>query len=154
LTEFFHYTKDPDLAIDVNREYKTRRIKPSGFWVSVGDAWKEWCEEEEFHPERLEHVYGVDIDMSGFLTVNDRETITALYEEFPDAGNDSPKVSIGTFVDWGAAASRYAGLLFSPYDKWLNDWRDLPIWWYGLDCASAVVFDLTAIKSLEKRETS
>ena len=48
-------------------------------------------------------------------------------------------------MDWGYLATQYQGLIIAPY---LWDLRLFgPAWYYGWDCASGCIWDLTAVES-------
>jgi hypothetical protein len=118
--------------------------KPKGLWVSDEDeyGWREWCTDESFSMERLEHAHRVELaDDARLLVIRDADGIddfTRLYS-LPGRGDSY-------YVDWPAVASRFQGIVITPY-IWARRLSDAS-WYYPWDCASGCIWDPTAIASI------
>jgi hypothetical protein len=157
MTEFLHYTRNPDLKIDPDWKYR-HSDKPGGLWLSVGTSWDDWCRHvfsEEKDLMRLACAYSVDLDTSGFLEVTGGLSARQLGWDFPARAilpdEWDPRYAM---VDWGAIAKCYTGILFYPYPVSVFSFESAPLWYYAIDCDSAVVFDLAAIRSVTRKEAS
>lgn len=143
-----HWSADPIAVLDPAWDYssgRTRLDKPTGLWVSVegnGDGWADWCRAEEFGLDRLTHAHEVTLAPSArILRITTPEGIDALTAEY-GTGRYA-----GVEVDWPRIAQEYQGILISPY-QWSRRLADGCSWYYGWDCASGCIWDLTAIESV------
>jgi hypothetical protein len=138
-----HFTSEP-FELDFEKKYKQQRVfKPSGLWYSVEgseDSWSTWCMGEGFRMENLEFQYKIELDKSRILFIKTVEELDAFHSRF--------YYSRYTFVNvcWDRVAENYSGIEIAPY-QWsrrlsLDGGYD---WYYGWDCASGCVWDLSAI---------
>lgn len=150
----YHYTAAP-LILDAKRRYEQGHHKPRGLWLSVGDAWKEWCEGVDFAPYALAHrtefVFADDADI---LVIDSQSRV----EEF---GSLAPRVAAypeqekaHQWVDWRRITEEYDGVLFSPYSKaYVYDMEVesyMASWWYlRVDVPSACVWNLSAVRQVQ-----
>jgi hypothetical protein len=140
-------------VLDRTRTYPPRphaAFKPHGLWLSVeddpDDTWWAWCVTNEFHLTGLAHrtevVLVPDDTVLHLATVAE---IRRFSQEFRAAHPITPLDAI----DWPRVQAQYAGLLIAPY-QW-SARLDL-LWYYGWDCASACIWDMTVIQSARALE--
>lgn len=138
------WTFDASKTYDNTDEY---RPKPVGLWLSVDDGWFDWCKSER--PEWLkgpEFEFTVDrsrilvIDTIGKLEVFNEVYAkphgTGFFRFFPESDELWP-----FNINWKPLTEKYAGIMFAPYfhqRRWTGFYE-------GIDCASACVWDLTAV---------
>ena len=117
--------------------------KPIGLWVSVGDAWRDWCEAEQFHMESLEYVSEVTLaDDADILRMGTGEEL----DDFTDRYGDG---QYGDLIAWDEVARHHQGIIIDPY-VWE---RRLELsWYYGWDCASGCIWDAAAIEEIKVLE--
>ena len=136
-----HYSNHP-LAPDsvTSVAQVTDQKKPRGLWLSVGRAWPRWCEAEQFGLARLRYVQRVTVRLERVLwlrTARDIDRFTA------DYAIRNP-VSAFRCLAWDRVASAYAGLLIAPF-CWRRRLTEHTLWYSGWDCASACIWDVSAI---------
>jgi hypothetical protein len=128
-------------------------LKPRGFWVSVegDDDWKSWCKAEGFALDRLEHTYDVQLaETASILRLKSAEDIDTFTKEYGvTILPNMPRMGMG--IDWSRVAARYQGLIIAPY-IWDRRLTSHTFWYYGWDCASGCIWDVSAIASLVLRE--
>ncbi len=134
-------------------------MKPAGLWVSVDgeDDWKQWCEAEEYCPERLTYPHRVTLSPHAkLLEITDDADLWAFHntwsmEESPlDLVLRSMNADFRfrqRYIDWAGFAREYDGLIIAPY-QWNNRMFG-PMWYYGWDCSSGCIWNLEAIKDFE-----
>lgn len=142
--------------------------KPDGFWVSVDgeDDWAEWCLREEFWIDGLACRHEVVlVPEAQVLHIDSAEGIDAFHDRYayedelsqhmrhwPVTRRDAPRFSRDNFayrqwqIDWAKVATEYDGLIIAPY-QWSRRMGG-PMWYYGFDCASGVIWDTRAIASV------
>ncbi len=157
------YSKE-DFKFDPDKKYCSRalenlhylNIKPAGMWLSDDSdyGWPKWCEEQEFNLEGLTIKKTFEItDISKILVLDTDEKIIAFNKKytisFPDY--DSKLFKFLAYLDWKRISKEYAGVLISPY-SW--ELRLAPgfMWYYGWDCASACVWDLSVLKEITEEK--
>lgn len=130
-------------------------MKPSGFWVSVEDigdpednlTWPEWCESEEFKPERLRYAHEIrlcaDANLLHLSTTYDMLVFNKSFRKLLVKGLFSNMT-----MDWPSVVEQYQGILIAPYHFNLRGDSDF-FWYFGWDCSSGVIWDLEAIASIE-----
>lgn len=133
-----HYSSKP--FTQTPRVYTQRtEQKPDGLWYSVGSAWKDWCESEQFNLQRLQCVCKLEIDESRILKVVDLLAFTEQY------GVVNRTLELRS-IDWAQVASAYAGIEIAPYQY---KHRLSLLWYYPWDVASGCIWDLSVIKKVE-----
>lgn len=158
MLELRHYA-DKQVTLDRSRvyrqlEYVRPYTKPVGFWVSVlgEDDWPSWCMSEEFQIESLAFEHAVTIaDGANILLLGTATALDRFTEEFGVRTVHSLNGSVWTnvHINWHGVISRYDGIIIAPY-QWE---RRLELdWYYGFDCASGCIWNLSAIASLEWME--
>lgn len=140
----YHYSEKP-FTFDASRRYEHKHLfKPSGFWFSVGDAWKLWCESEDFITHTLKIKTAFDVDVSDMLIIKDKESLDLFKQNYP-------LDSVTYNTPWHLVKKTYKGLFISPYHHSLRFERDA-IWYDTADCASACVWDLSTVVLIETVE--
>ena len=139
--------------------------KPTGLWASVedGQGWRDWCTSENFRTAGLAHSYAVGLtEQAKLLHLSDANQFEAFSDKYRCTGNSilqSPELSglvdiirdtpeRVSVIDWTLLEREgYQGIIISPY-QW--EWRlaSKTAWYYGWDCSSACIWDVSAIKSL------
>lgn len=124
--------------------------KPRGFWVSVkgDDDWPSWCISENFHIKGLaaEHEVKLRSD-ANILVLPDVESMDRFTAQY---GIVTPQSYVGeswnnVSIDWMKVASEYDGIIITPY-HWER--RLVLDWYYGWDCASGCIWEMSAIESV------
>lgn len=137
----FVYPKNPT---DLQDERLT--FKPKGLWLSdeTQFGWKQWCENEDFRTEHLKVEKSFLLDPSSICILDSDTKIQHFDEEY--RLSIRPDFTHVYIIDWNRVSSKYKGILISPYS-----WRMRmgPMWYYGWDCASACIWDLSALTPLE-----
>ena len=121
--------------------------KPAGLWVSVGTAWAEWCEVEQYNRSGFSHVSEVVLRRDArILCMGSGEQLdefTALY------GKEGSHPLLLKEISWPRVAEDFQGIIISPY-VWE---RRLELsWYYGWDCASGCIWDGDAIAEIISKE--
>ncbi len=144
-----HYSAAPFVFEPAYVYPPTDHFKPRGLWVSVetdddDDTWRAWCESEGFHLEALAHQAVIEL----VPAANVRHLATALeVQRFSREFRASNPLTDLHAIDWPRVQRTYGGLIIAPY-QW-SCRLDLDcFWYYGWDCASACLWDLTQIESV------
>jgi hypothetical protein len=146
-----HYSKTPVETLDYFKKYiieidaallPTSFKKPVGLWVSVDEeyGWKEWCLIEGFRLESLSYKYEV------VLKSNANVIILTTKEEIIDFSAKYFKKGEYWFdskLDWAKVKETYQGIIITPYQDGLDEEYS---WYYGWDCASGCIWDVSCIK--------
>lgn len=132
--------------------------KPHGFWVSVKGPtdWASWCVDNEFCADSIEREYRVELVPEANVLVLDSvaslldftQTFSTPWEWESDRATalDLPRP-----INWPAVAQAWGGIVIAPYQWSLR--MDLH-WYYGWDCASGCIWDLSQIQSVTSMELS
>jgi hypothetical protein len=140
-----HYSLEPLTHLQSKEQVPSRSeyAKPTGLWLSAEgeDDWFNWCEDAEFwQGERL--VYEVVLaDTANLLYLNHPEDVRGLMSRFSNG-----KRSWEEAIDWVTLATEYQGIIIAPY-HW--QCRLEVQWYYGWDCASGCIWDVSAVEQLE-----
>jgi hypothetical protein len=146
-----HYSGEPIGKLHAVEPPDRGALKPRGLWLSDDDCeenWRWWCVAEGFGLDRLTHVYDVELgNQHHGLLLDSAAAIDSFTEKYeieliPDMRN-------GVFIDWARVMQEYSAIVCTPY-IWAR--RLGPLWYYGWDCASGCVWDVSAIKSIRLRE--
>lgn len=141
-----HYSAKP-FKFDPERKYAESHygFKPVGLWLSVesDDDWPAWCRGESFHLEALKHVAEVILKPdANVLVIDTVEKLDAFNARFRKVKDDFEVRNI----NWPAVKELYDGLVIAPY-HWSR--RLTMMWYYGWDCASGVIWNLSAIAEVK-----
>ena len=145
--QLIHWSADK-MKYNPNRIYpdfskKSYRSKPCGLWLSVEEdfGWASWSIGEDFHTEKLREAAVFYLgDEEHVLILRDRDDILRFTKKYSYKIHDCLLM-----IDWGKVKKECKGLIISSY-CW--DLRLDPryFWYYGWDCASACIWDLSAIE--------
>ena len=134
-----HYSETP-FTLEPRTYHQEVHFKPNGLWLSVGEDWKRWCESEDWGLGRLVTRYQVTLtDNARILQLSTPEDIDAFTVQFMWEHMD---------IDWPEVAARYQGIIIAPY-QYTRRLAPNTTWYYPWDCASACIWDLAAIHSIE-----
>lgn len=146
-----HFTENP-FVLDPEMKYKNKKIdsfKPVGFWLSDESnyGWSEWCRRSDFAVETLANRTDFICDTSTWLTLKDSSQLNAFTEKYGKSLRDDrptglPSIWTFDYIEWEKVQTLYGGILITPYSF---EARLNLMWYYGWDCASACVWDLTTI---------
>lgn len=147
-----HYSEEACETIDLNRKYKhqTSFNKPEGLWVSVDSeyGWHAHCRDADFFPEGLTYGYKVQLKANANILVIDTAQklidFTEKYKEIKD------RPVWAATISWDTVYCLYDGILISPYHYQIRLKYD---WYYGFDCASGCIWNLSCIDDFAKDET-
>lgn len=147
----YHFSDKPWVF---NPEYKydegkykhlvSSALKPRGLWLSDEHSelgWSKWCEENDFGS--LAYKKAFTLDMEQVLHLKTYRDLVAFTVHYDKVGAWSER---GTYLDWQRVKKAYAGLLITPY---CYEARLELMWYYGWDCASACIWDLSVLKEEE-----
>ncbi len=149
--KLYHYSSedwefDPTWDYEKHKDFNVARgmhgYKPSGLWLSDDSdtcGWAAWCLSEEFRVRAVRKTFYVNMDR--ILRLDSYESIgrfTSKYEIKPHSAGR-------LLIDWEAVQRSYAGILITPY---CFQARYEFHWYYGWDCASACIWDLTQVKEV------
>ncbi len=143
-----HYSEKL-LALDYRRQYLQGMLKPNGLWLSVGDAWPNWCRDAQFE-RPMDFATRFEVDAERLVVVRP-EYVAEFSRQFAAPyPNTTPNIYR---VAWDLVAADCAGVLFVPYNKWAA-WASggdsfLSTWYDSIDCESACVWDLSAIQEVK-----
>ena len=136
-----HYHSVP---FELDHEYKYHQStgpKPSGLWVSVDGEydWREWCTVEGFNTEDLavQHRVILKPDANIWHLTEPEQLRRVPTRDMHHVRWDVP---------WPRIAEDFQGIIISPY-QWSV--RMELLWYYGWDCASGCIWDLSAIEKME-----
>ncbi len=161
----WHYSKDGNLQLPDFVNYINHRrnkaipdemkyIKPPGLWLSDDDElpnWRSWCVSENFRLESLRYYYDVELYSNPYvLYIYDQTSFQHFQHNFKVPIN--PKSTLYG-INWPSIMNAWNGIIISPYRH--EQRLDSNSFWYcGWDCASAVIWNPKAIKSISlARET-
>lgn len=157
LMRLLHYTKKPFVLRDCSylQGETASPGKPNGLWVSVeGDMdWPEWCATDR--PEWIRDYYITEIALKPDANVLRIETVLQLdafhkhYAEVPEYRKHWPKDIQSKDIDWGRVSAVHAGIIIAPY-QWERRLHCETNWYYGWDCASGCIWDLSVIESCKE----
>lgn len=158
-----HYSHEEIVKLD-NRIYSEEinrlrgvRPKPVGLWVSVEDdpedGWLEWSRENDFRLEDLTYKYRVILrEDAKILHLKGTGQIIHFSRQRCKKELSMPQALYSSFdsysVDWDIVKEEYQGIIISPYD-WACRMHVDTMWYYGWDCASGCLWDLSCIDSFE-----
>ena|SRR3990167_3659618 len=143
--KLLHYSTAPfefDPAMKYNGR-EGRSDKPAGLWISVEGAsdWPEWCEEEKFHLESLKHISEITLaPEANVLVINSAEML----DEFNTKYGLEDRFEIRS-ISWDSVKAGHDGIIIAPYQYARR--LDL-MWYYTWDCASGVIWNLSAVANV------
>jgi len=159
----FHHYSDQPVIFDRTRTYnvsKGRVGKPDGLWLSCpgDDDWPTWCRNEEFSLDSLSYQHNVtlhaDAPVLWITTATELDAFCFAYSGPPDewyTREDRSPLSDEYInnqrpIEWDRVAATYHGIIITPY---LYSHRFGPMWYYGWDCASGCIWNLSVIDTFQ-----
>lgn len=150
--KLMHYSAKP-IELDRTRTYdlpenRSYLPKPYGLWVSVeGEQdWPSWCRDEEWGLDRLVHAYEVTLTSEArILYLQTPGQVRRLAQRYPEV--QRPPSILEPMPDWEAIASDFSGIVIAPY-QWSCRMSPDTFWYYGWDCASGCIWDLSVVESI------
>lgn len=150
-----HYASSP-FTFDPARTYEQNEPrtfgKPNGFWVSIpgDDDWPTWVRDNMSHI-RLNHTYRVTLsDTAAIHYITNDFALDAFTGEFAVKTDYERRWHENHQarwpIDWRQVAKDCDGIIIAPY-QWSR--RMSLDWYYGWDCASGCIWNLSAIASVE-----
>ena len=144
-----HHHAAQTFALDRSQTYAQEiGYKPSGIWYSVNGDWARWCSDEEFRIAHLAIRHKLTLDPGRILALHCAVDVEEFAENYRTAWPDLPASSTLRSIDWPRVASKYAGIEIAPY-QWRLRLAEGFTWYYGWDCASGCVWDLSAVLAFE-----
>jgi len=142
-----HHSRAPVTAVySVPQVQSVDEFKPRGLWVSVDDAWKSWCEDNEFNLADLAYPHVVtlapDANVLCLKSAEDIDDFTRLYA-YSRHGMGSC-----LYAHWDLVAAKYQGMIIAPH-IWERRLCPATFWYYGWDCASGCIWDAAAVERIE-----
>jgi hypothetical protein len=139
-----HYGPEPIVG-ELRKPAGAGIYKPVAFWVSVQGEhdWAAWCESEGWG--NLSCVHEVRLrPQADVLHIRTSKQLKSFDKEF---GYGGYRKASGTprQIMWAFLASFYEGVIIAPYQ--FGHRFDLD-WYYGWDCASGAIWDISAIESI------
>ena len=159
--KLIHYT-DKEFVLEPRPYHQAElpwQAKPNGLWVSVKgkDDWKSWCEAEDYILENLAISYEVKLKKDAdILHLKTPEDIYKLSLFFPYLRKqwDNPEgreLCQCYELDWIKVKEQYQGIIIAPY-QWDCRLSSKCNWYYGWDCASGCIWDISCIKEFKLKE--
>lgn len=128
--------------------------KPTGLWVSVEgkDDWKEWCSKEDFQVDRLKFVHEITLkEDANILHLKTAKEIRDFGKKYPSKDKQHVRILKFYHLDWGSVKQKYQGIIIAPY-QWQCRLKKETSWYYGWDCASGCIWDLSCIEEFKLNE--
>lgn len=116
--------------------------KPTGLWVSIGEAWPAWCLENEYGVGRLCYATPVTINAAAnILTLGHPWDLDEFTHKYSKQRGDYWLLD-RRCIDWQRVQDEYDGIIIAPY-QWE---RRLELsWYYSWDVASGCIWNANAI---------
>lgn len=141
-------------AVDLTRRYDNTQgglrypyAKPVGLWLSDESeyGWTAWNRDEQFVAawEQPRTDFRI-LPSANVLHLATLEEVLALQPEY---GTQSLYPGGTSGIDWTRLAREYDGILVTPY-QWQARLDNRASWYYGWDCASACIWNLTALERI------
>lgn len=147
----FNFSRKYDLAAHARGTFK-----PHGLWLSDEsgeEGWHNWCKDANFYIDSLKYELNFFLDTSDCVHLKTFNEIIAFNDKyitnFKDYGFRNKKTidlpEMPKTIDWPRVKKEHKGILITPY---CYSARFNYMWYYGWDCASACIWDLSALKLL------
>ena len=150
----FHMSDTPDLvprSVDPAEEWRLGMFKPFGLWYDVDGDWFRWLLEEGYDDPAAgwlrPYLYELRVDTSRLTTIRTLKQFDAFHARYRKPIADGLWIAKG--IQWSAVARVAAGVEIAPY-LWERRLHWESSWYYGWDCASGVIWDVSAILGLEQ----
>lgn len=136
-------------------------MKPAGLWYSVhgiddkGEpfwTWEDWCEENQ--PNWLDRdTWKLNIKINKILKIRTKDCFDLFFrsygiERMKQFNSRSPSF-LFKGIDWKKVGERYSGIEIAPYLESCRAYGAVT-WYDGWDCASGVIWDMDALKDIQR----
>lgn len=141
-----HYNDADQWRFDVRGYVQSLSSKPNGLWLSVDgpDDWPCWCHAEGFRLGAMayRHVFELKPERADrVLHITDTLGVDMLTERLSKANAYGSRYDL----DWPVLARKWSGIIIAPY-QWRRRLDGGAQWYYGWDCASGCIWDVSAIR--------
>lgn len=144
-----HFSNEPYLRHLYSKEqeissYRSCFDKPRGFWVSVDGEhdWPSWAESADYGIGRFRH----QVYLKPGCNVLRICSASALMDFRYRWGVEKEDSFRDIYIPWELVAKEYQGIIIAPY-CWSRRMEEN--WYYGWDCASGCIWDVSAIQCAE-----
>jgi hypothetical protein len=148
--KLIHYSVEP-LGVLKDTEQTEWQMKPHGLWFSVRDAWKRWCEAEDFCLEALKYETEIRLaENANLIHLSTPKQVLDFHEEYVIHDRDW-QLNFGTRgyrVDWRAVQKNFQGIVIAPFYRGFG-LMDAPTWYYAWDCDSGCIWDVACVEKGE-----
>jgi hypothetical protein len=155
--KFIHYTDKPINSLEP-RDYSQADLewqsKPNGLWFSVEEVgkhpnnynWREWCEAKNYQVGSLVVAYEIVLkEDTNILHLKTAEKIKEFTKQYLLKTRDG-HAEWGTYqLEWNEVKKKHSGIIISPY-QWDCRLSLETGWYYGWDCSSGCIWDVSCIK--------
>lgn len=143
MNDLVHFSAEPLTHVyDCEPHPERWYHKPRGLWLSVGEAWAEWCRDNSYglgcYVTRVE--LGPAANILTLRSPGELDSFTWRYRIRDDHRLDE-------HIDWRRVMADYDGILIPEY-HWSRR-MDL-MWYYSWDVASGCIWRARAIASLSE----
>ncbi len=175
-TQLIHYSAQPELKPESCSNKGHIHFKPRGLWVSVGTAWKDWCDSEEFEWAKLKHEHTINLKSDNNVLVmttpeeliafsqmykSDLVTVESVLKETNLVAIDSIRHKVAKllgdpfdqseyvhYIDWGHVSNKHQGIIINPYQFGCRC-DPKTQWYYPWDVASGCIWDVDCIEDVQ-----
>jgi hypothetical protein len=151
-----HYTKEK-FSLEPG-EYPQSELswnaKPNGLWVSVEGPydWKWWCESVGFNLYDLAVSYEITLKENAKILFLDTEAeIFGMAKKYPYEIENFNSYLDTYQLNWNEIKKEYQGIIIPQY-FWACRMSLYSCWYYGWDCASGCIWDLSCIEEFKLKE--
>jgi hypothetical protein len=140
--DLIHYSDKPLKNIRSSSQEEIAVFsKPNGLWLSVGEAWKDWCEGKSFRLEYLKSETRVSVkERVNILSISTESDLLNFSTEYCSSESILGLDKSCYCIDWKRVSKEYQGIVISPY-QWKCRLGTETMWYYPWDCACACIWD-------------
>lgn len=141
-----------DYVFDNEKTYdQIKSAKPKGFWFSNDTCehnWEKFCRAEHFWLESLKFKKTFKFtDSANVLIITNLQEFDSFCNSYV-VRDDAHLGFLSTYnIDWEAVAEKYDGIYIPDY-YWERRLDESSGWYYGWDCASGCIWNLSAIEEI------
>lgn len=145
MVKLIHYSDQPLTQIRSAAQNSEPELhgKPNGLWVSVGNAWSDWCRNNNFSLGELAHEVHL-ADDPNILWITKASELDAFNSRFGEPSTWFKSIHV---LRWAQVAEQYDGIIISPY-IWSRRLELSCHWYYGWDCACGCIWNARAISTI------
>ena len=145
-----HSSKDFDF--DKSKKYnQDAASKPKGFWFSNDTCeynWEHFCRSQHFWLEALEFKkFFKFTESANILIIKNLQEFDDFCDTYIIKNDNAYGYFSSNTVDWVAVSEKYDGIYIPDY-YWERRNSDSSCWYYGWDCASGCVWNLSALEEI------